>query len=552
MLYRLVRPMKRQGSSKQQFVRRIPADLRERMVGMKLTIPVGEEMVFINITPGTESVRFSLRSSDPSEVKDRQAGAATYLEQLFRSLRENRPVTLTHRQAVALAGELYRSWASDLETSRTVSVVRTEEGELERDDDLDFEEIEGGYASILGHLERLQGLGDMEAQEKAVGPLVDRLLDGHGVTVVDSSSRRMVVSEALKGLREGIEVRKRKAGGDYALDPRSERFPEWQRPATRQVTVGVSLEGLADSWWKEAKSAGLSASTHESYRNAIKALVEFLGHDDAPRVTTEDIIRFKDHLLGTNNPKTGKTISAKTVKDSYLSALRSVFGWAVTNRKITSNPASGVTIKVAKRVKVRETWFTPAEIEAILSASTRVTKGTKEPSQRHALKRWVPWLCAYTGARVGEIVQLRKQDLRQESGVWIISITPEAGRVKNKQRREVPLHPHLAELGFPKFLRSAPDGYLFMWSGEDRGAWRSAKNRLTDFVRTIVTDPNVQPNHGWRHTFKTIGSEAGIQDKVLDAICGHDPRTVGESYGGVTLAAKARAMEMFPSFRISG
>lgn len=36
---------------------------------------------------------------------------------------------------------------------------------------------------------------------------------------------------------------------------------------------------------------------------------------------------------------------------------------------------------------------------------------------------------------------------------------------------------------------------------------------------------------------------------MLDAICGHAPRTVGEGYGGVTLRAKMRAMEMFPIYR---
>lgn len=542
--------MKRKGSSRQQFVKRIPADLRERMVGMKLAIPAGDKVATVTVTPKMEIIRFSLGTSEPSEVKDRQAGAAAYVEQVFRSLRENRPITLTHRQAVALAGALYRSWAGDLEDGSTISLIQTDDGGWERDDRLDMEEIEGGYISVLGHLERLQAADDVSALERTVGALVNRLLLDRGVASVDEASRKIVLSEALKGLREGMEARKRKAGGDYSPDPQSERFPEWKQPGTRQANSSVSLNGLLDSWWREAKSAGLSESTHESYGKAISALAAFLGHDDAVQVTHEDILRFKDHLLATANPRTGKSISAKTVKDSYLSGLKSVFGWAETNRKIASNPATGITIKLAKKTKLRETWFTEAEIVAILSASGNVRKAPKEAPQRYALKRWVPWLCAYTGARVGEMVQLRKQDLRQEGDVWIISITPEAGRVKNKQRREIPLHPHLVALGFPKFVLSAPDGHLFMWSGEDRAAWRSAKNRLTDFVRTVVTDPNVQPNHGWRHTFKTIGSEAGIQDKVLDAICGHDPRTVGEGYGGVTLTAKARAMKMFPRFMV--
>jgi hypothetical protein len=50
MLYRLVRPMKRQGSSKQHFVKRIPADVKGRMVGMKLAIPIGDERTIVAVT----------------------------------------------------------------------------------------------------------------------------------------------------------------------------------------------------------------------------------------------------------------------------------------------------------------------------------------------------------------------------------------------------------------------------------------------------------------------------------------------------------------------
>jgi hypothetical protein len=43
MLFRLVRPVKRKGSRYRQFVRRIPADVKQRAVGVKLHIPVGEQ-----------------------------------------------------------------------------------------------------------------------------------------------------------------------------------------------------------------------------------------------------------------------------------------------------------------------------------------------------------------------------------------------------------------------------------------------------------------------------------------------------------------------------
>jgi hypothetical protein len=40
----------------------------------------------------------------------------------------------------------------------------------------------------------------------------------------------------------------------------------------------------------------------------------------------------------------------------------------------------------------------------------------------------------------------------------------------------------------------------------------------------------------------------GVEGSVLDAICGHAPRTVGGSYGSVSLAAQRRAFERFPRF----
>src|SRR4051812_28661200 len=67
-----------------------------------------------------------------------------------------------------------------------------------------------------------------------------------------------------------------------------------------------------------------------------------------------------------------------------------------------------------------------------------------------------------TGARVGEIAQLWKQDVTQRGEHWVIRITPEAGTVKTNEAREVVLHRQLVELGFPEFVKASPDGHLFL------------------------------------------------------------------------------------------
>src|SRR3984957_4688758 len=124
MLFRLVRPVKRQNSTMSQFVQRIPKDLRGRALGRSLSIPIGADTVQLTISPQAEAVRFSLRTREPSETKRRQAEAATYLETVWQALREDSQIPLTHRQATALAGRLYRAWANGEGRERTTSVCR--------------------------------------------------------------------------------------------------------------------------------------------------------------------------------------------------------------------------------------------------------------------------------------------------------------------------------------------------------------------------------------------------------------------------------------------
>ena len=76
MLSRLVQPVKRPGSSKLQFAKRLPTDLRDRLAGQSLAIPVGDEVVHMTISAKADSIRLSPRTSDPAEVKIRQAAVA--------------------------------------------------------------------------------------------------------------------------------------------------------------------------------------------------------------------------------------------------------------------------------------------------------------------------------------------------------------------------------------------------------------------------------------------------------------------------------------------
>jgi integrase len=214
--------------------------------------------------------------------------------------------------------------------------------------------------------------------------------------------------------------------------------------------------------------------------------------------------------------------SSKTIKDTWLAAPRAVFAWAKRKRKLhrTDNPFAGLTVEKRRPTITRQKEFTEAEAQTILRASLalrnipRTHKGKLVPVE--AARRWIPWLCAYTGARVGEMTQLRACDVEQRAFGPALHITPEAGTVKNDKARTVPIHEHLVEQGFLGFVEAVqaqcgPEQPLFNTGkvGKGRGPAARAREDLAAWARDLgVTDKGIQPNHAWRHTWKRRATRA--------------------------------------------
>jgi integrase len=358
--------------------------------------------------------------------------------------------------------------------------------------------------------------------------LVEDLLQREELHVNDDTHARLLreMQHLYKALYERLL---KHTEGDFS-EPR-ERFPQWERntPAPKQAAPGFSLTALYEAWVKAVSPA---IETIPQWRSVTKHLVTFLGHDDAHRVTEADLERWRDHLR-----EQGK--GGKRIKDGYIAAVRAVFGWAVREKKLGSNPAANVHVTVPKRVHVREKDFTDAEAKLILTASRNATEA-KDTSDLQAARRWVPWLLAYSGARVAEITQLRKEDIIEERGIAGMRITPDAGSTKTRKPRSVPVHPHLIEQGFLQFVAAQSDGPLFYDPKKARGSGellhKKRADQLAAWVREIgVTDPNVDPNHGWRHRFKTEARRVRMDTEIRDYIQGHAMRTEGENYGHMPL-----------------
>ncbi len=116
----------------------------------------------------------------------------------------------------------------------------------------------------------------------------------------------------------------------------------------------------------------------------------------------------------------------------------------------------------------------------------------------------------------------------------------------------MPLHRQIIALGFLDFVKSAKSGPLFHNAAKPEkfldGA-RVTSGRLSEWLnRTGLVPEGVQPSHGWRHRFKTMGRELGLSDRVVDAIQGHAGKTGGDGYGDVNIVAMARVIDALPDY----
>ncbi len=372
-----------------------------------------------------DAITLSLRSSDPLEVKARTARLDEYLEQVWSRLPDDKPTVLTHKQAVALGGEFYRAWAAGEGRERTISVTidrQTREPILDpesgsagnvpeywsasRQSLENLKQIDEDYREKVA-LGRLDPTHEKRPYEKAFGPIVDPLLSRRAITQLDHASREMVLEAFRQALLDAFAARERNASGDYSPDPKAARFPPLEESfesetaklapkiSTSWTQAKVSLKGLFEDWWKEAEAAGRTESTRDSYSRTFRLFGEFIGHDVANRISPDDIQRFKDH-------RREQSASIKTVRDSDISALKSVFGWAVGNGRLKSNPAANVKMMAVMVAKVRKRAFTEDEVRAILRhASDYRPNSSRETPKVAAAKRWVPWLRAYSSARAG-------------------------------------------------------------------------------------------------------------------------------------------------------
>ncbi len=263
---------------------------------------------------------------------------------------------------------------------------------------------------------------------------------------LDQASRAIFLDYLYSDFAAALRLLIRRARGDYSTDGRPNQFPKFARTPDPALTPWM----LFERWIAAVEPA---ISTVDRWRAVfLQVEKDFLGQS-AAALTSEEAHAWLNGLIN-------KKRTAATVRGTWLNAAKTVWGWALEQRLVAGNPFADIRLSVQRRIWTRETKaFRSDEARTILSATLAVADTGRKSA---AAKRWIPWLCAYTGARSGEIAQLRGSDVIERDGITAIRITPEAGTVKSRQTRVVPIHEHLIEQGFLSFVQQSGKGPLFL------------------------------------------------------------------------------------------
>jgi integrase len=335
------------------------------------------------------------------------------------------------------------------------------------------------------------------------------------------------------------------ADGSYAefdyngdIEKESEAMARFTQKESPKFDSSVLLSELFTKFLAhKIKITNLNVRMQKAYQLYIRTIIELIGDKQIASISREDV---RDMLqdyksLPKRNLKLYKNISVSELLEMEILAehklsdksvldvqkfLQGLFTYAQDSKLIESSPARN--LKMGFSAEETYAKFEDSEVVKILTHSA---------NQKQKWRKWVCWLAAYSGARLGEVVQLRKEDIKKddESQRFYLHITDKAGSVKNKNAiRQVPIHQKLIDDGFLKYVQEGEGGRLF----KDLNA-QTVTQWFINFKKELdipLRDDYGQRKvfHSFRHSFITKSRVSNLVDKVQQVV-GHEKVFAGQT-----------------------
>jgi integrase len=218
-----------------------------------------------------------------------------------------------------------------------------------------------------------------------------------------------------------------------------------------------------------------------------------------------------------------------------MGLIKAFWRWACIREELTRNAMDAVKPMEAGSAKDKRKPFSDDEIRML--ARVIETQRTVQPE-----RYWVPLLLAYTGARLEEIAQLRKEDVFLSDGVWCIRITADAGSVKtDTSERDLPLHSAVIAKGFLDYVNAQSGERLFSGGSREGGIGQPISKWFGRQVTNLgIPDRTKKTLHSFRHTMRDKLRLAGVDAVTRREILGHAHEDVEDQVYGDPTGIKER------------
>lgn len=281
----------------------------------------------------------------------------------------------------------------------------------------------------------------------------------------------------------------------------------------------ITFSTLSELYLAEQQDQLKPASLRDM-RSACKTITAALTNEDGVELnlrehTREDMTNLKATLMPGRKPLT---------VNKLLTRLSTIFTWAVNSGYLEKTYNKG--LKISKGAESGRKAFTTEQIQKVMNAMSAMPV--------NSWKRWAMSLGAITGARIGEVFQLTKADVRKVGDVTVIDINENNGKtLKNKHSvRLVPLVDGAYGFdlkAFLEFVDGCESDKLF-----DRVAHNFTRV-LNETLRDILDLESGEglTYHSLRHSLASLMKHQGIQVSIVQDILGHSSQTITfDLYGG--------------------
>jgi len=288
-------------------------------------------------------------------------------------------------------------------------------------------------------------------------------------------------------------------------------------PSTIEEPKPLSWEGLSDSYMAE-HSVNVKVSTLGALRTqhtVIGRAFEAVGVSDLSKHKREDLIAVRTNLLESREPST---------VNNLLATLTTVLKWAEANDLIKK--AYTAKLKLTKNTTSKREGFTESQVAKAMSHANGLPATSWQ--------RWGLSLLAITGARVGEIAQLTKADIKQVDGCWCIDINEDGPGKSLKNRystRLVPLTDGALGFDLTAFLEAVKAGALPSDNGINA---MNASRGLGAMLKEALGEDREQNQtlHSLRHSMASRLQSKGTPVIYTQAILGHASGSISyDTYG---------------------